>query len=50
LLGMTDLHLDALDLKDGHTVIDVGCGIGGSLRLANARLRGSRLLGVNIDP
>jgi cyclopropane fatty-acyl-phospholipid synthase-like methyltransferase len=48
--AMTDLHLDALDLRDGQTVIDVGCGIGGSLRVMNTRLRDSRLIGVNIDP
>jgi len=48
--AMTDLHLDALDLHSGHTVIDVGCGIGGSLRRANDRLTHSTLTGVNIDP
>lgn len=48
--AMTILHLDALDLKNEQTVIDVGCGIGGSFRLVNARLTGSTLIGVNIDP
>ena len=48
--AMTDLHLDALDLRDGTTLVDIGCGIGGSLRMANARLRDSKLIGVNIDP
>ena len=48
--AMTDEHLNALDLRDAQTVIDIGCGIGGSLRLVNERLADSRLVGVNIDP
>ena len=48
--AMTELHLDALDLQNRQTIIDIGCGIGGSLRLMNERLRKSRLIGVNIDP
>lgn len=48
--AMVDLHLASLDLRDGITLVDIGCGIGGSLRIANERLRGSKLIGVNIDP
>lgn len=47
--AMTTLHLDALDLRCGQTLIDIGCGIGGSLRVANERLRNGELIGVNID-
>ncbi len=48
--AMTELHLDALAPDHGQTVVDVGCGIGGSLRMANTRIRNARLVGVNIDP
>jgi cyclopropane fatty-acyl-phospholipid synthase-like methyltransferase len=48
--AMTDLHLNALDLQDGQTAVDIGCGIGGSLRLVNTRVTDSMLIGVNIDP
>lgn len=48
--AMTQVHLHAIDPRDGMTLIDIGCGIGGSLRLADGRLRDARLIGVNIDP
>ena len=34
---------------DGDRVLDVGCGFGGALALLDTVLRGSRLVGVNID-
>ncbi len=37
-------------IQDGHAVLDVGCGFGGTLAGLNERLRGSWLAGVNIDP
>ncbi|MDW4496661.1 class I SAM-dependent methyltransferase [Sulfitobacter sp. D35] len=48
--AMTVLHLDALVLDPGQTLVDIGCGLGGSLRVANRRVSGSSLVGVNIDP
>ena len=48
--AMTDLHVASLSICDGMTIVDIGCGIGGSLRMINARLRDSTLIGVNIDP
>ena len=48
--AMTALHLDALILRDGMTVADIGCGIGGSLRVSNDRLLDATLIGLNIDP
>lgn len=48
--AMTALHLDALDLRDGMLLVDVGCGIGGSLRMAGARVHDAMLVGINIDP
>ena len=47
--AMTHLHLDALDLRDGQTLVDVGCGLGGSLRLAGTRVNAATFIGVNID-
>ncbi len=43
LLGMADL-------RDGQSVLDVGCGFGGSLQKVDSRVRHARLVGVNIDP
>lgn len=43
-------HLDPLGLGAGQTVVDVGCGIGGALRLIDERIARARLVGVNIDP
>ncbi|MBY0231066.1 MAG: methyltransferase domain-containing protein [Gemmataceae bacterium] len=41
---------DAAGLRDGMRVLDVGCGIGGTLASINERFRGMDLVGVNIDP
>ncbi|MEY4982754.1 MAG: hypothetical protein RIR62_1020 [Pseudomonadota bacterium] len=48
--AMAARHLGLLDLRDGQTVVDLGCGIGGSLRMIDSRLSQARLVGVNIDP
>lgn len=48
--AMAQRHLDPLGLADGQTVVDVGCGIGGTLRLIDDRIARARLVGVNIDP
>lgn len=48
--AMAELHLERLGARDGETVLDVGCGLGGTLRLLNDRLSGAGLIGVNIDP
>ena len=48
--AMTKLHLGALALQDGHTVVDIGCGLGGSLRMASDLIGAGHLIGVNIDP
>ncbi len=50
LMAMSVAHLDAADLKDGQRLLDVGCGLGGTLRLADMRLNGAELTGLNIDP
>ena len=42
------LMIDKLDLREGMTVIDVGCGIGGPMRRV-VREAGARVLGVNIN-
>lgn len=47
--AMTQLHLDALALQNGHTVVDIGCGLGGSLRMASDLISGGHLIGINID-
>jgi SAM-dependent methyltransferase len=37
-------------LADGQRVLDVGCGVGGTLAAIDAAHRGMTLIGVNIDP
>lgn len=43
-------HLAPLDLTDGASIVDIGCGFGGTLRLIDGQLGRARLTGVNIDP
>jgi len=37
-------------IKDGSKVLDVGCGLGGTIKFLNERYAGCELVGVNIDP
>lgn len=37
------------DLADGHKVLDVGCGFGGTIASLNERFHGCQLTGLNID-
>ena len=43
-------HLAPLNLSDGVSIVDIGCGFGGTLRLIDRQLARSRFTGVNIDP
>jgi cyclopropane fatty-acyl-phospholipid synthase-like methyltransferase len=47
---LADVVIDLADLADGQSVLDVGCGFGGTLAAINARWRQMRLCGLNIDP
>jgi len=42
--------LDAAGIEDGHTVLDCGCGFGGTIAAINQAHRDMDLTGVNIDP
>ncbi len=47
--AMTQLHLALLDPSEGQSVVDIGCGLGSSLRVLDGMLQDSLLTGVNID-
>ncbi|MGB3476382.1 MAG: class I SAM-dependent methyltransferase [Mycobacterium sp.] len=47
---MNGLLLDAGKVADGQTLLDVGCGFGGTIRQVNARYSAMGLTGLNIDP
>jgi MPBQ/MSBQ methyltransferase len=47
---LTDVVVELADVRDGQSVLDVGCGFGGTLAVVNARRKNMRLVGVNIDP
>lgn len=40
---------DLADLANGHSVLDVGCGFGGTIASLNERFEACRLTGLNID-
>lgn len=46
---LNNLLLEAADLSDGQTLLDAGCGFGGTLAAVAAQRRGMRLTGLNID-
>lgn len=48
--AMSQLHLAQLGACEGDTIVDVGCGFGGTLRLLDAEFSPLHLTGVNIDP
>ena len=47
---LCQLVCDAAGIQDGMRVLDVGCGLGGTIASLNDRFRDLDLLGVNIDP
>jgi SAM-dependent methyltransferase len=46
---LDDVLLGMADLRDGQSLLDVGCGFGGSLQKVNDRHHAMRLAGVNVD-
>lgn len=46
--AMAHHHILALDLQDGQSVVDVGCGFGGTLRMVDNQILG-KLTAVNFD-
>ena len=42
-------HLRLLEVTEGASVVDVGCGFGGSLRMLDGQVDRLRLTGVNVD-
>jgi SAM-dependent methyltransferase len=47
---LDDALLDLADLRPGQSVLDVGCGVGGTLANAARRVGGLALTGLNLDP
>ena len=41
--------LDMADLQDGQDIVDMACGIGGTVRAISRRIRPSQLVALNID-
>jgi cyclopropane fatty-acyl-phospholipid synthase-like methyltransferase len=46
---LCDIFIEIADLGDGHSVLDVGCGFGGTLAAVDGRRQDMRLVGLNID-
>jgi SAM-dependent methyltransferase len=47
---LTRTHFDHAGIAPGQTVVDVGCGLGGTIAILNDSFDGLRLAGVNVDP
>ena len=48
--ALTQQMLDLAALAPGQRVLDIGCGLGGTLAAINARCDGMTMVGVNVDP
>lgn len=48
--AMTMRIIEAGRIHSGQRILDVGCGIGGTIAMLNERFREVELLGLNIDP
>jgi MPBQ/MSBQ methyltransferase len=46
---LCDIFIELADLSDGQSVLDVGCGFGGTLAAVDSRRQDMRLMGLNID-
>jgi MPBQ/MSBQ methyltransferase len=46
---LCDIFIELADLSDGQSVLDVGCGFGGTLAAVDSRRQDMRLVGLNID-
>ena len=46
---LCDIVIELAELDDGQSVLDVGCGFGGTLAAINERRQDMRLAGLNID-
>jgi MPBQ/MSBQ methyltransferase len=46
---LCDIFIELADLTDGQSVLDVGCGFGGTLAAVDSRRQHMRLVGLNID-
>ena len=46
---LDEVLLDMAELRPGQRVLDVGCGLGGTLETVNRRMSGMTLTGLNID-
>ncbi len=47
---LNDVLVDMGELVDGHSILDVGCGFGGTIESLNARHEKLQMTGLNIDP
>jgi MPBQ/MSBQ methyltransferase len=47
---LDEILLGMADLRNGQSILDVGCGFGGSLQKVDRRFANLRMVGVNIDP
>jgi len=47
---LDEILLEMADLADGQSILDVGCGFGGSLQKVDNRFENLRMTGLNIDP
>jgi MPBQ/MSBQ methyltransferase len=47
---LNDCLLDMAALEDGHAILDIGCGFGGTIERINESRRDTLLTGINVDP